>query len=467
MGVMSANFKLFYQCRKLWYWYLALAPAGIVHFVRAFSPDVPGAGAGHFAYYLLPATLIGFFAASLQMEILVKPFAFSLPGHHEVPRRALYRLGWSVSLLYSLTFLVCPAPTISDHFLTVASGALTGMAAYLLGVWAILAPPRVCRGILVLLFTLQIQGLVLLDGASLLESVIVDYSTMTIPISAAIACFSWRKMEGKALARRNFGHPFSWVGGFGDTERVGKPGGTERTHKRAERSRTRDTVLDSFSLSRMDAQAALGRGRYMWGAVYVGVMRPASFGWKPGAFFLVFCTVASGYYAGTPGDAVHGLLFFFLCLIGLDSSMRIHSSMLLAAGRRERFLGGTAAASGIAILVMLVAILAVILAQGLRYALPPLTLRGEEYTYVALGMRYIYLPLLLVPAVLVSQLVIPKRMGFIGIIPFMIVGAAVLAWLPFLHGMGPVSIGFLIVVEWLLVMAVLAYVCFRKDLVTQ
>jgi len=466
MGVMSANIKLFYQCRKFWFLYAVLSGVVVVPFIKTFVADSPEAGAGHFAFYLLPACLSGFLGAGLQQEILSKPFAFPLPGNDEIPRRLLFRIGWLVSLVYSVTFLVYPGGTTAERLLILGSGVAMGMTAYLLGVWSVLGSSLGYRvtGI-VFIF---VPVVILLRGHPLLESIIVDHPLMTILISGSIACLTWRDMDGRVLARRSLDKPFLRTV---DSVNAGKAGRFRRTggiQKLEEGGNRWIGTAGHFCLSRMDAHAPFTKGRYMWGAVHEAVGRSTATGWQLGLLVYVLFAGVLGYTAGTlgtRGDAFRTVVFFFPCMIGMDGLLPVHATMLLAGGRKERFWGGMATACGVGLFAVSAAVLIGVVTQGMAYLLPPIPLSGMVCVYAAPDFRDAFLPLLLVPVFFVSQLVLLRYGMLVQIIPAMVLMWTVSTWLPFLHRMGPLYIGLHIVTAWLVAALVLAYICARRDLV--
>ena len=117
---------------------------------------------------------------------------------------------------------------------------------------------------------------------------------------------------------------------------------------------------------------------------------------------------------------------------------------------------------------MLIVVLVVVAAGGLQYLLPPLKLKGTVYTYLAPEMHGAFLPLVLVPVfLLLAPLARTMAAQVVQAILLIAIAMAAFVWSCFPLAMGPTWIGFFTAAAWLLKASVLAYVCFRKDLVAQ
>ena len=448
MSAMSANAKLFYRPRKLLSFLPFFAFAYIVTLLElTFESTLSSGvlfktGVGNFAFYLYPTFVFGLLGAGEQRNILAGPYSFLLPGHHEVPRRLLFRTGWWVSFLFSYTFLAYPDQTIPECLLYIVSGTFMGMTVYLLGVWAVFRPPTWGLGAGMLF--LGVVAHMLFGVDILLETAITCYPVITIFVSGFIAFFSWRKLAGRDLARSSC---------------------TRRIHRRE----------GKLYLSRISRCTSPGRGSYMWGAVYrgVGELSPLGAWWGLAPCVVLMCLW--GYYAGTIENGLDAAaILVFPCLIGIGIPMPVYSTILLSAGRRERFWGGMAVMLAVGGFAMLLAAITAVVGQVLDYLLPASTLNGWALTYTALKTRDVFLPLLLVPVVFLPRLVFSSHTlaveaisGIVQVVFFVAVTATVPVWLSFLHEMGPLFIAGLIAAAWLLAAAVLACICFRKDLVSQ
>ena len=61
-----------------------------------------------FLGYLVLSFFWGLLTTVLQKEILTKPVSFCLPGHREIPRQFIFRIGFVVNGLLGLVFLAHP-----------------------------------------------------------------------------------------------------------------------------------------------------------------------------------------------------------------------------------------------------------------------------------------------------------------------------------------------------------------------
>ena len=126
MSILTANLKHLYQRRGVWLWYLVIMCQIPMIYSFFLARD------GRYLGYLVLSFLSGAIAASIQKEILSKPFSFCLPGHNEIPRRFILWVGVVLNGLLGFVFMFYPGLEFPSVFLVVLAGGVVGLTVYLL-----------------------------------------------------------------------------------------------------------------------------------------------------------------------------------------------------------------------------------------------------------------------------------------------------------------------------------------------
>jgi len=96
-------------------------------------------------------------------------------------------------------------------------------------------------------------------------------------------------------------------------------------------------------------------------------------------------------------------------LMVIYMSLWVHSSLSITAGRRQRFWSALALAATVTILITLAVTLLAIITQLLEMVMPPLTVKGHEFTFSALNINYSVMPILMIPLMYTIALIFHKK----------------------------------------------------------
>ncbi|HBF33700.1 TPA: hypothetical protein DDW35_03980, partial [Candidatus Sumerlaeota bacterium] len=203
MTPLTANLKLFQQswlgilgfliAFAMWYFWFA----GVLLFTSTSSPEWTPRIYGCFLSF---SFLVALVAGLLQRDALCKPFTFLLPGHHDIPRRVLTRVG-CVANLVGLVFLLVektPSAGFYDAVVWAMVAYLGGLVVYALGVF------------LVFYFSGP-DGIMITAYVAMFLWCLVDWTfLLTHPLPAIVILFAalygfWYWMDAKCLARKNCG----------------------------------------------------------------------------------------------------------------------------------------------------------------------------------------------------------------------------------------------------------------------
>ena len=81
-----------------------------------------------------PMFILGSTTASIQLDILTKPFSLCLPNHNKIPGRITFRTGIIANLFYCAIFLLLPHPAGLKGILYIIMIPAIGLSSYFIGV---------------------------------------------------------------------------------------------------------------------------------------------------------------------------------------------------------------------------------------------------------------------------------------------------------------------------------------------
>ncbi|MCX7045219.1 MAG: hypothetical protein NTX50_07030 [Candidatus Sumerlaeota bacterium] len=470
MTPLTANLKCYYQCRTLYLWYFIILMTIVYAVAMSFVTFPRGQGAnGIGAAYLIVTFLIGFMIASIQREISSRPLSFCLPGHRFVPRRLIFIAGAVVSFAFSFLILArfekAPEVLIPRFF---AQGAM-GMIFYLLGVYFVFGFRWAMQLIGFMYFF--IIAAVFLDVPVLLENLILYHPFVTMLLCVPVCFLTWNRLGRADLARSSCGQFYFGLGdGFNRSrmERYRKEAFARSLGKGSENASAGERRFLALMLGR----PALGAGRFVWGAIYASPL--GRFNVKKclqaALMYLVFCVFFGYWTISNQKFSMQDFTVIILCFLGLGGAGPVLSALLLPAGRRERFAAGVALAYTYLLIAMVLAALMCAVSHGLIRCLPPITLRGMTFSYHAIDPRMLSLPLILSLAFQGFSLFVQRlksgRQMLAMMLPMGFVFGTWLFWMPYAKSLSMASVAAVILAVHGAFVAYLAYVCFRRDLVS-
>ena len=482
MSILTVNLKHLYQRRGLWLFYafmgLITFPITIIISAKAFK---------HTYMYLLFMIYMIFFAgymfASTQIEVFNKPFTYCLPGHRKIARLFLFLVGIMISLLYSLPVFLYPSQALEQLTMMVLSAFFALLTLYCLSVWTTFLSTRGRNVLLVFLPLIFVVG-VFLRLEIVLWKLLAYYPAIFIISGILSSILVWKQLGDDGIARRFCTKPIIGFAGAWDRDRMQRLS-RARIAEKGDKIFRAAPLVEQFFLGRMEQCKDLGIGRYLWGSLYKTLGPALSMGrailYQIMSFVLLMCFF--GYMDGymKRSSSASFMLFIMLCMITIFIQLPFYSSMLIAGGRKERFFSTMAVIAAIILIVTAAILMLTALAQPLEKVMPEITLRGQQFPFQAPDMRLFFVPLLIMPILFILNILIRQKfillmvtiMIFAMSFPIFMLAShnvpqtphPVEAWLA--AALNPVSIAALIVLSWLILTAVLHYVCTRRPLTGQ
>lgn len=388
MSILTANLRLYYQCRSLWFLYIIV---GFMTFAAvAFMLD-HRVERGQFAMFLVVSFLAGLIGAGVQKTLLAKPLTYCLPGHRDIPRRIVFLLGGVVNGALAPIILACREPLSVPGAL--AAAFMAGMAVYLLVVLFVFRVPQsqAFIGFLpVIVLLAKHWGL----GAWLEQAIVFDYVPV-IGVGGLICLAAWNRLGWGDLARQYFGRTSLEITDFFDWDKARRYRQSRKSWGWQDGAGLRLTRWEPVFVSRMAAYGPFSAGRYIWGSLY------PMFGFLHGGLlgFAGVMIIIGGVCAFMPPELGTGVVILSnpIAVLGAIIPLPWECSMLLPGSRRHRFWSMMV----IILLYTLLVTFALALAEGawrgLAALAPEVTLGGRTYELSPPGMPVFYLPLLLLP----------------------------------------------------------------------
>ena len=461
MTILQANLKHLYQRKGFW-----LIGPGLGLFAFIGIMVIADRGRNFFLLFASWIYIAAGFTSALQVEVLTRPFSWSLPGHARIPVKFLFCIGISVSLFWSVAFLFYPAPTLAEHLLSCVSVFFAGTIIYWLGAWVVFRFPNWVSAV-VLVPILMVYGRYL-DMYALFERVIVDAWFAVILLGGLVNFLAWRHWSRPGMARKYCGRP--WLGAFDAWNKVKM---TEfRQARLAQKNKAIPTVLpyvEKFFLDRITDRTGPNTAQYIWGGLYrlfglMGSRKKKDWGLSWLVMLSLLCFLG---YVG-PGA---NIMFIMPGLMVANMSLHVRSTLLVSGGRTERFWSAVSIAAVTALLATVIVTLMAALTLPLQAIMPELTIKGQSFVYRAMEMKLFFIPLCMMPVTLTIALIFYKypRLMMAVVMLIFILAMQVSMFLRFFPDYdiepGPIHILVLFVCCWAIFTAVLRHICMRRCLV--
>lgn len=464
MSILRANLKHLYQRRGLWFVYALVCmimPAMLIGIYKNYLADGAEGQKGLFVALLALSNIAGLFACSMQIDIAIKPFSHCLPGHRNVKRQFLLIVAVVTSLLFSLIFLLYPNITSTDKFMAVVAAFFAGMISFWIGTFIAFSGNASAAflgfypviGIIISKYDLHIAA----------ESAIVAEPGAVCIAGVVVSIAAWMLLSCEGWFRRHCGS--QWLGLF-DAWNWGKV----RKYNVGRVDSLEDGLLlrvfERLCLSRVKNAAKRVKGSFV-GSIY------ATFGhaFCKGlvsviiSFSLLLVIVCClGYIKN-----MVNMLYILAGMLAVNVRMPVHSTMLIAGGRRERFISTFFMAAVVAVLISGVVTLLALITRGIDTTgiLPKITLGGSARQFHPFSMLGFYIPFIMVPVGFTIQLIfkrqqIPMMVAWVMFFMFcfiaaMFVDAGNIYWV--------YAIAATVAASWIVFLAVLRWVCMRRPLV--
>jgi len=400
----------------------------------------------------------------------MKPFSFCLPGHRRIPRLFIFWIGGVVNLILGCVFLMYPGldfPYVL-MLMIILAGGFVGMILYFYGVCSTLFELRMLLG--GILPWLALGAIILFRWDKVVQNMIISWPIPTILVSGLICVWFWRLFGRDSLARRHCGKLV--FEGFSTSIKAQKYLQTQADRNLTAAKAKFFERLNEFFLCRMNRYEFLGKGRHVWGNLYMVFGR--GFGtWQMkhvlASCALIFVLVLFFGFAGK-GEGIN-VLFVILALGGLSLDLLPYQSMLFPVGRTEKYFSTLVLAVIITISTGVLTLAVTGISVLLEMLLPEFGSKADLLSYQGMDIGLFYIFLLVIPIALSCTVAFPRNM----IVKIIFVVICMQGWI-ISAGMGkqsltdiigPVGVLGLVALCWIGFLIVLRYVCMRRSLVGQ
>jgi len=393
----------------------------------------------------------------MQIEILNKPFAYCLPGHRKVARYFMFMIGILLSLLYSLLFLEYPGLDSWQLPLVVLSAFFAFLTLYWFGAGMLFLtqgqahlPTNLFWWILLVF---------LFSEPDIFEDIIAKYSAFSVSIGVLSSIVAWMSLGDESIARRYCDKPlFAFFGLVNRNSQ--RKWDRARIAAKGDREFRINPRVEEFFLLRLRKSKCASVGKYIWGSLYPVFALSLSQGrWCLFWILCILVTLCLLCYASADMTIV---LFLIPGLMAIHLRLPVYSALLISGGRKERFFSTMVLV--ITITVLLTAIVAAIAAITIPMAaiMPDITLQGINFSFHAVPLQQLFIPLLLLPIAFTLNLVLRRKA--IDEVLSVIMVSMFLFWR---NIMNPVSLAVMIVSCWIAFVAVLNHICSKRSLAGQ
>ncbi|MBN1815818.1 MAG: hypothetical protein JW828_00565, partial [Sedimentisphaerales bacterium] len=362
----------------------------------------PEAGQGRFIGLILLASVAGLVTASLQVEILTRPFAFTLPNHRHMLRWFLFLSAVAVNLPCALLFLAYPDLSVLGRIGAIAAAFCAGHISFWIGA-GIVFLGRNSAAFMGFFPAVILLGALFGMHVSI-EQAIVRYPVATIFCGAVVNTAAWLLLGTEDLLRRYCDKLWLGVLDVWNLERQ-KEYARARRQGHWEKLPAGSRWIEQDMLRRIQA-APVGMKRTILAQLY------ASFGLgvvqlkRPlfGLLLITLTVCGLGYF----GHSAR-ILFFMPALIIAQLPLPVYSSLLTAGGRRERFYSTLLIVTILGVLVTCVVTAIAAITKLLGGIMPSFDLAETTFSFTPLTPRLWYIPLAMTPVVFTLNLLCVRR----------------------------------------------------------
>ncbi|HUV65550.1 MAG TPA: hypothetical protein VMW24_16755 [Sedimentisphaerales bacterium] len=454
MSILTANLRHFYQRRGLWLFY---AFFGFLIFASIQTVAANRkAGQGRFVpFAILMFVLTGLTAASMQIEILNKPFAYCLPGHRRVARYFMLLIGILLSLLYSLLFLEYPGLDSWQLPLVVLSALFTFLTLYWFGAGMLFLTHGQAH------WAVNLALWILFVGAFfklhiVIENMITKWPLISVVSGILSSIIAWVSLGDERIARRYCDKPlFAFFGLVNRNSQ--RKWDRARIAAKGDREFRINPRVEEFFLLRLRRSKCASVGKYIWGSLYLVFALPLSQGrlW----LFWILCilvTLCLLCYASGGGTII---LFLIPGLMAIHLRLPVYSTLLISGGRKERFFSTMVLVITITVLVTAVAATIAAVTIPMASIMPEIPLRGINVSFHAVRLQQLFIPLLILPIAFTLNLVLQRKaiFGMLSVILSSMLLSTVI--------MNSVFLTIMIVFCWITFVGVLNHICSKSPLV--
>jgi len=406
MSILAVNLKHLYQKRS--FWFLGLFFGSIAFGI--IGATIKAATRNRLSAFSVPILWIFFvsvFITSLPIEVLTRPFSSCLPGHSKVARKFLFSVGLVLSFLWSLVFLFYPDLDIAATVLVCISAFSVFTVFFWLGAWFV----SKCRNwsVIFAVIPLIMLGNQFLNLSTIVVHAIVRGPLPMILLGGVINLLAWNYWGKPDLSRRYCGK--LWMGAFDawNKEKISKFAQARLAKKdKKPGSMWITSGVENFFISRISRAEIGGLPQYLWGAMYKSFgMMISQQRWDWMRFLIIMLPILC-FLCYMPGGGKN-IIFIMPGLMVAQMSLRVHSSLLICGGRQQRFWSALTLAMATAILVTIAVIILVSVTHLMEGIMPQLTIKGHDFIFAPLDMKFALVPLVMIPITFTIGLIFHKK----------------------------------------------------------
>jgi hypothetical protein len=394
--ILAANFKLFYQNRGLWYWYLTIVLWMIVLLLPTRLTRI--------AVIYFISLMCGALSGSLQKEILTKPFTFLLPWQKKMPRQVIFLAGIIINILLDILLLRFQEPPISPTLISMVSVVFFGMALFLVAAWLALAARVRSLPSFIVLSTFAFLFICIYYGRAG-ETIIFRSPLLMIAVGTAISVRIWRSLANDSLARKWCGESYIGPGSKWNYMRLRKYWETSLMHGRAgERA---PASIEMFLVEKMRSFPFSSRRLFVFGSLYEVLGKFPALR-RSGIFLYMGFLVLFFLFISYTDAKIINVFYFVIILYPAFLDLHPLHNILFPLGRKERSSSIIVSGFVIAAVFTLLAAIAAIVSNLIIPIMPEIVWQNHIYQYHALNMNLLYLCPLFIPLAYIIAIQFPR-----------------------------------------------------------
>ncbi|MCF7956901.1 MAG: hypothetical protein K9M57_00495 [Phycisphaerae bacterium] len=331
MTPLTANLKIFYQRKMIWFWYLIL----LAYVPQVLFDDTPSKSMN----IMIISLLAGIMVASLLCDLMKRPLTFCLPGHRKLPAKLLLAIGLILNALLALIFIRTPDLSHGMLMLVVVTAASLGLTCYFfssLGIYYTGQTPTWAGWIWPVLFLFIFFG-----GYKYCYIAMLAFPIPVLFVSLIANVFCLRLIGQPNHHRRLCNSDFTGI-----FDNALSPSGQRKAIAKALEKKTSHgqipNWLEKLTISQLKNTADF-RWKAAWGESYINFDKAYAIGRWQTIFIIPLLLLFYGY---TLGDVQVGperlrtvtdIVYILPILFVLFCQMPTHPSLLTPAGRKEKF----------------------------------------------------------------------------------------------------------------------------------
>ena len=243
---------------------------------------------------------------------------------------------------------------------------------------------------------------------------------------------------------------------------------TTDVNERPQQAKLRITpTVERFFIGRLNRCSK--KAKYLWGAIYpcLGTLLSRV---RQTLLIVLALAIMCGFLPTSSPMIIMFIMIMVISGIGLYIKLPVHSQMLVAGGRRERFYGTIATAIGFSVVIGLIFALIAGISQLIAPIIPPFAVRGQPIVFTPLSLYPAFITMGIIPAIFGLSLCFeraPLLTGFMTIVIsisaiFIIFSTEIISLM-----VKPVPITLIGISCWAFLTLVARSICYEKDLILQ